>query len=172
MLVIAVCGGSLTARPLQTHAAEPWRPPLKAAAALIAALPQGLTLPSVPPSWQIVSMIADDIDADGDLDVVTNDGSLNLVVWINDGTGRLSRHDNRDAADRAQTLSGAAVSARTTESQAVSPVPSSGLPETAATASLPLPAPRAHWSAGADPLLARATSSRSPRGPPPPVVVS
>ena len=34
-------------------------------------------------------MIAEDIDADGDLDVVANDGSLDLIVWTNDGSGRL-----------------------------------------------------------------------------------
>jgi len=38
-----------------------------------------------------VAVVAADIDADGDIDVVATDGSLNLLVWINDGTGRFTR---------------------------------------------------------------------------------
>jgi hypothetical protein len=47
----------------------------------------------MPAERQLVAMVANDIDADGDLDVVANDGSLHLVVWINDGTGHLVRHE-------------------------------------------------------------------------------
>jgi hypothetical protein len=42
-----------------------------------------------------VSMIAADIDADGDLDVITSDSNLDLVIWVNDGHGRLSRRAAR-----------------------------------------------------------------------------
>jgi len=40
---------------------------------------------------RIVSVVTADIDADGDLDVVASDGSLDLVVFVNDGAGHLSR---------------------------------------------------------------------------------
>jgi hypothetical protein len=65
--------------------------------ALAAALPSVLSPPMVQPGSRLVSMIAEDIDADGDLDVVANDGSLDLIVWTNDGSGRLSRQPGRDA---------------------------------------------------------------------------
>ena len=60
---------------------------------------------SYTPPWMGVQIVgadsdwsvANDIDADGDLDVVANDGSLELLVWINDGTGRLTRRQNRPA---------------------------------------------------------------------------
>lgn len=64
--------------------------------ALAAALPSVLLPPAVQPGSRLVSMIAEDIDADGDLDVVANDGSLDLIVWTNDGSGRLSRQPGRD----------------------------------------------------------------------------
>ncbi|HKB10958.1 MAG TPA: VCBS repeat-containing protein [Vicinamibacterales bacterium] len=41
----------------------------------------------------IVSAITADIDADGDLDVVASDSNLELLVWVNDGNGNLSRQD-------------------------------------------------------------------------------
>jgi len=59
--------------------------------AFAAALPIALTPPTLDPGVRLVSMVAADIDADGDLDVVASDGSLDLVVWTNDGTGRLTR---------------------------------------------------------------------------------
>jgi hypothetical protein len=58
---------------------------------LAASLPSVLSPPAMIPGSRLVSMIAEDIDADGDLDVVANDGSLDLIVWTNDGSGRLSR---------------------------------------------------------------------------------
>ena len=56
------------------------------ATSLMASLPAGLTPPTAL-GLRVVSMIAEDIDADGDLDVVANDGSLDLIVWTNDGRG-------------------------------------------------------------------------------------
>ncbi len=66
--------------------------------ALIAALPRVLSPPVLKPGSRLVSMIAEDIDADGDLDVVANDGSLNLIVWTNDGSGRLSPRQSHEVA--------------------------------------------------------------------------
>jgi hypothetical protein len=59
--------------------------------AFAAALPAALTPPALDPDLHLVSMVAADIDADGDLDVVASNGSLDLVVWTNDGTGHLTR---------------------------------------------------------------------------------
>ena len=43
----------------------------------------------------LVSAIAADIDADGDLDIVGSDDHLSLVVFVNDGEGHLSRASSR-----------------------------------------------------------------------------
>jgi hypothetical protein len=48
-------------------------------------------IPPIEPGRRVVSVVAADIDGDGDLDVVANDGSLDLLVWVNDGTGHLTR---------------------------------------------------------------------------------
>jgi len=39
----------------------------------------------------LTSIVVADIDRDGDADVVATDEALHLFVWINDGTGRLTR---------------------------------------------------------------------------------
>jgi hypothetical protein len=66
--------------------------------ALVAALPSVLSPPVLKPGSRLVSMVAEDIDADGDLDVVASDGTLNLIVWTNDGSGRLSPRQGHDVA--------------------------------------------------------------------------
>jgi hypothetical protein len=65
------------------HDATTTRPP-------VAALPPELSVP-VRETPRLVSVVAADIDADGDIDIVATDGSLNLFVWVNDGTGHLTR---------------------------------------------------------------------------------
>ena len=67
--------------------------PMFAASALVPTLPPVLVPPAVPSERPLVAMVAKDIDADGDLDVVANDGTLHLFVWINDGTGHLTRRE-------------------------------------------------------------------------------
>jgi hypothetical protein len=42
-------------------------------------------------SARFVSVVADDVDQDGDLDVVASVGSLDLMVWQNDGAGHFTR---------------------------------------------------------------------------------
>jgi hypothetical protein len=54
-------------------------------------LPDGFTTSLDPvTTHRIVRVVADDIDRDGDIDVLANVGSLDLVVWRNDGAGRFS----------------------------------------------------------------------------------
>ena len=64
--------------------------PLVAAPVRVESLPLTLA-PPLEPGVRLVALVASDIDADGDLDLVANDGSLDLLVWINDGTGHLTR---------------------------------------------------------------------------------
>ncbi len=59
--------------------------------ATVTGLPHGLQWPTGDANSPVVDAVAADIDADGDLDIVANQGSLELVVWFNDGTGRLTR---------------------------------------------------------------------------------
>jgi hypothetical protein len=64
-------------------ALEPERPKVVLASGLAATIADaGLPL---------VSIIAADIDADGDLDVVASDSSLQLHIWVNDGAGHFTR---------------------------------------------------------------------------------
>ena len=57
-------------------------------------LPQGFVLPSSDVDLKVSSLVAADVDADGDLDIVAagpSEGSVGIVVWVNDGAGRLTR---------------------------------------------------------------------------------
>jgi hypothetical protein len=49
------------------------------------------TPPTSESTRTLVSIVAADIDSDGDLDVVASDTELELHVWINDGTGHFTR---------------------------------------------------------------------------------
>jgi len=50
-----------------------------------------LQLPGVEPGTKVVAAALADIDADGDLDLVASDGTLDLLVWSNDGSGHFTR---------------------------------------------------------------------------------
>ncbi len=57
-------------------------------------LPKGFVLPAGDIDLKVSSLVAADIDADGDLDIVAArnvNGSLGIFVWLNDGDGRLTR---------------------------------------------------------------------------------
>src|SRR5215472_12938354 len=81
---------------------------LSAGAGAIVESPDGairqtaLHLPGVEPGTRVIAAAMADIDADGDLDLVASDGSLDLLVWSNDGTGHFTRkypaHDQRSGS--------------------------------------------------------------------------
>ena len=97
VLVALGGGGSRLADARLWTIAEPAQHPRTVeAATLMASLPPSLT-PPIASGLRVVAMVASDIDADGDLDLVANDGSLDLIVWINDGTGHLTRRLARQA---------------------------------------------------------------------------
>lgn len=55
-------------------------------------LPNGFVLPSTDVDLKISSLVAADLDSDGDLDIVAADPAKgSIVVWVNDGAGRLTR---------------------------------------------------------------------------------
>jgi hypothetical protein len=56
-----------------------------------------LQLPGITPGTKVVAAALADIDADGDLDVIASDGSLDLLVWSNDGSGHFTRKYPVDA---------------------------------------------------------------------------
>jgi len=65
---------------------------------LAQALPAGMHAPGS--DWiRVASLVTTDLDSDGDLDVIATDGSSALVVWTNDGNGRLTRKPPRRASD-------------------------------------------------------------------------
>ena len=65
--------------------------PARTESFVAAFLPGSLKPPSVDLQRTFLSLLAADIDADGDLDVVGIDEFRKLVVWENDGTGHLTR---------------------------------------------------------------------------------
>jgi hypothetical protein len=78
------------------------------ATTLVEALPPSLT-PEFEPGLRLVALVASDIDADGDLDLVANDGSLDLMVWLNDGAGHFTRryaHQSPGWRDNTSTANG------------------------------------------------------------------
>lgn len=50
-----------------------------------------LHLPGVEPGTKVVAAALADIDSDGDLDLIASDGTLDLLVWSNDGSGHFTR---------------------------------------------------------------------------------
>jgi hypothetical protein len=139
--------------------------PARDATAWLSTLPSFLTPPVVPAGWQVVSMVADDIDADGDLDVVANDGSLDLVVWINDGTGRLSRQPGAAPSGLAQKMSGAAISGQPIGSPAAH-LPSSVAHGDSSLGSVLFPETARPCRGSTETLMPPLVSVRSPRAPP------
>ncbi len=87
-LLAAVAG--FVRLPRATSAAHTPFPPVGRSAAN--QLPTGFVLPSSDVDLKISSLVAADLDADGDLDIVAADPAKgSIVVWVNDGGGRLTR---------------------------------------------------------------------------------
>jgi hypothetical protein len=95
--LVAMAATLAVAMRLQSTSGRPSRTPSSYHAAdlpLAGQLPQGFTLPSDDANLSISSLITADLDADGDLDIVAADrsnGGIGIVVWVNDGAGRLTR---------------------------------------------------------------------------------
>lgn len=114
----------------------------------------------------LVSIVAADIDADGDLDIIASDASLHLFVWVNDGAGHLT--PQRPAKSTAwhsepgdPAFDGGPA---TSEVSAQSDPPSLHLRARTAGAALALLAGDSLTSGA--PVLITAASIRTPRAPP------
>jgi hypothetical protein len=167
---------SLVLAPVRHYSASLYNPvpdrPTFNSTALIAALPRVLSPPVLKPGSRLVSMIAEDIDADGDLDVVANDGSLNLIVWTNDGSGRLSPRQSREVAGLQSEPGAPTVSHQSNQFDSVVPASSAPL-DTGARIVVLAPAASPLLSAtSASALLQVFVSTRAPRGPPSALLLS
>ena len=156
--------------PIQHHSASPAASapsrPTFDSAVLVAALPSVLSPPAVQPGSRFVSMVVEDIDADGDLDVVANDGSLDLIVWTNDGSGRLSRQQGRDGPDlRSEPAAPGLADQPAVPDTIVPPLFASLEVNPRILAVTPDQSPL-WWDRSAGALLPAFVSTRTPRGPP------
>jgi hypothetical protein len=91
-LVAMVAAGSV--RMLPANALSPVRAYDFTRRLAVRQLPTGFTLPSGDVNLKVSSLVTADLDADGDLDIVASErssGSIGIVVWVNDGAGRLTR---------------------------------------------------------------------------------
>jgi hypothetical protein len=99
VLIVAIAGPSLdrqasaaepgNSRGASTDASSAAAVGRRATARLLRDSGLELTGTGLPP--HVLHAIVVDVDADGDDDLVANIGSLDLGVWINDGTGHLTR---------------------------------------------------------------------------------
>jgi hypothetical protein len=96
----------------QARQDAPSREPHLVAIEQLVSLPADLDWPGDDGLKPVVDAIAADIDDDGDLDVVANQGSLQLAVWVNDGSGRLTRAPGEPQQHSTLRPSGAAVESR------------------------------------------------------------
>jgi hypothetical protein len=97
-IVTLIGGGWQRADPRASAVPDPLgHPATYSAVTLVSSLPLTLVA-QVEPGLRLVALVGSDLDADGDLDLVANDGSLDLLVWINDGTGHLTRRYPRHSS--------------------------------------------------------------------------
>lgn len=127
-------------------------------AALEAALPEH--------TRDLVSIVAADIDDDGDLDVVANDASLNLFIWLNDGAGHFTRqrpaHSNAWRGQPADPAVGGGAATFDIPTQTSQPSPHLAR----GSASVRLAARDSRLRAGPALVAVAAASTRVPRAPP------
>src|SRR2546427_4114912 len=129
-------------------------------------LPSALRAALAERDTQLVAIVATDIDADGDLDVVASDSTLQLHVWVNDGAGHLQR--KRPA--RSSSLQPEPPGPTLTHGAPLSPVPTQKDPRAlrASTEVHPtaLAAMRGTPPASSDAVLPATRAAHTPRAPP------
>jgi hypothetical protein len=153
--------------PASIHGARPdWLTPVQQPVAQ--QLPRGFELPPADLNLKVVSVVAADLDADGDLDIVATDdrsGSLGVVVWVNDGGGHLRRqrpaHSRTLGSEPAPPSFGQQQADGAVSIQAGSPAVEPGRAERAIT----LPSRRGAGPGPFDPASADRSARRS-RSPP------
>jgi len=69
----------------------------EAAYSALSAFPDDIDLSAADRLSAALAMVAVDLDADGDLDIVGLDASLTLLVWENDGAGSLTLKEPSDS---------------------------------------------------------------------------
>jgi hypothetical protein len=119
LAAVAVGGGSQPVG-VSSSAGAGVPPRTVEATTLVASLRLDLA-PAFDPGLRLVAIVASDIDDDGDLDVVANDGSLDLLVWINDGSGHLTRRAARQSSGLSENARSANSDTRRTTVSAVTP---------------------------------------------------
>jgi len=130
------------------------------------AWPAGLPSASEEPAGDIVSAVTADIDADGDLDLIATDQSLNLLVWVNDGTGHLTRQRPRHSGGES-TSPGAPTFERRAPSAAFSTLNDSPLAGLGDRPDLDVRLPGTKRPTAADPFLPSSTTPHGPSRAPP-----
>ena len=115
---------------------------------------------------ELVSAVAADFDDDGDLDVVATNGALDLLVFVNDGTGRYTRRQPAPVRDEHSQAPTPGVESREPFTDAyISAAPPAVDADVRAAAFNPSPS-LALAGPASDPPIERAASRRRPRGPP------
>jgi len=86
LLFVGFLAGATRVTPTVSQAAAP----ASDSPALYQSIRFGFSQPAANQPEHIVAIVAADIDADGDLDVVASDSALQLHVWVNDGAGHFT----------------------------------------------------------------------------------
>jgi hypothetical protein len=131
-------------------------------------LPRGFTLPSADVNLPISSLITADLDADGDLDIVAADrsnGGIGIVVWVNDGAGRLTRKAPAPKGNLASEPAAPSIDERQATAMASVQPDGAAIAPIAANAWLTLPARRYDLPRSTGPRSATPATLRS-RSPP------
>jgi hypothetical protein len=84
LAMAALIGAAVTAMPAPLEPSRPQDDPFVGRIAPWNSLPAGLRVALGEPDTHLVAIVAADIDADGDLDIVASDSALHLYVWMND----------------------------------------------------------------------------------------